>query len=80
MTKFTYDITKRKAEVQTDNKDVGENVKSILLVISICATALIGLNMYIEYQKYLSDQKERRYLLWTKKQHVNLKGGKRLHD
>lgn len=57
MTKFTYDMTKRKAEVQTDNKDVGENAKSILLVISICATALIGLNMYIEYQKYLIDQK-----------------------
>lgn len=57
MTKFTYDITKRKAEVQTDNKDVGKNAKSILLVISICATALIGLNMYIEYQKYLIDQK-----------------------
>ena len=57
MTKFTYDITKRKAEVQTDNKDVGENAKSILLVISICTTALISLNMYIEYQKYLIDQK-----------------------
>jgi hypothetical protein len=57
MTTFTYDITKRKAEVKTNNKDVGENAKQILLVISICATALIGLNMYIEYQKYLIDQK-----------------------
>lgn len=57
MTKFTYDVTKRKAEVKTDNKDVGENTKQLLLVISICATALIGLNMYIEYKKYLIDQK-----------------------
>ena len=57
MTTFTYDITKRKAEVKTNNKDVGENAKQILLVISICATALIGLNMYIEYQKYLADIK-----------------------
>ena len=57
MTTFTYDITKRKAEVKTNNKDVGENAKQILLVISICTTALIGLNMYIEYQKYLIDQK-----------------------
>lgn len=57
MTKFTYDVTKRKAEVKTDNKDVGENTKQLLLVISICAKALIGLNMYIEYKKYLIDQK-----------------------
>lgn len=57
MSKFTYDVTKRKAEVKTDNKDVGENTKQLLLVISICATALIGLNMYIEYKKYLIDQK-----------------------
>lgn len=57
MTTFTYDVMKRKAEVKTDNKDVGENTKQLLLVISICATALIGFSMYIEHQKYLIDNK-----------------------
>ena len=57
MIRFMYDIPKNKIEIKTDNEDIGINAKQIVLTISICATALIGFSMYIEYQKYLSDIK-----------------------
>ena len=57
MIRFMYDIPKNKIEIKTDNKDVGNNTKQVVIAISVCATALIGLSMYIEYQKYLADIK-----------------------
>lgn len=57
MIRFMYDVPKNKIEIKTDNKDVGKNTKQVVITISICATALIGFSMYIEYQKYLADIK-----------------------
>ena len=57
MIRFMYDIPRNKIEIKTDNKDVGNNAKQVVIAISICATALIGFSMYIEYQKYLADIK-----------------------
>ena len=57
MIRFMYDVPKNIIEIKTDNKDVGKNTKQVVITISICATALIGFSMYIEYQKYLADIK-----------------------
>lgn len=57
MIRFAYDIPRNKIEIKTDNRDVGNNTKQIVIAISICATALIGFSMYIEHQKYLADIK-----------------------
>lgn len=57
MIKFAYDIPKNKMEIKTDNKDVGINTKQIVITISICATALIGFALYLDYNKYLIDNR-----------------------
>lgn len=57
MINFTYDIPKRKIVIKSDNKDVGDNTKQIIIAISICATTLICFNIYIEHQKCLMNNK-----------------------
>ena len=57
MIRFAYDISRNKMEIKTDNADVGNNTKQIVIAISICATTLIGFSMYIEYRKYLADMR-----------------------
>lgn len=57
MIKFTYDIPRNKMEIKTDNKDVGNNTKQIIITISICTTALIGFNLYLECRKCLINNK-----------------------
>ena len=57
MIRFAYDISRNKMEIKTDNADIGNNTKQIVIAISICATTLIGFSMYIEYRKYLADMR-----------------------
>lgn len=53
MITFTYDIPKNKMTIKTDSDDVKKNTKHIVMTVTICATALLGFNLYLEYKKCL---------------------------
>ena len=53
MITFTYDISKNKMTIKTNSDDVKKNTKHIIMTVTVCATALLGFNLYLEYKKYL---------------------------
>ena len=53
MITFTYDIPKNRMTIKTDSDDVKKNTKHIIRTVTVCATALLGFNLYLEYKKYL---------------------------
>lgn len=49
MIELTYDVNKIK--IKSDDYEISKNTKQILITITLCTTALIGLGMYLECVK-----------------------------